>query len=164
MDVDSALRQDGAAYASGGSAVMLVVVILVALALGVLFWRGWSRPVLKRGEWRAGAGLLSIGTLMAAAFLAVRANWEMAIALAVVGAVLMVSARTRRGPYKVSAPQRPQLTADEARSLLGVDPDASPEDVRAAYGRLIRKVHPDAGGSTGLAAQLNAARDRLLER
>jgi hypothetical protein len=28
--------------------------------------------------------------------------------------------------------------------------------------RLMRSVHPDKGGTSGLAAQLNAARDRLL--
>ncbi|HET6970801.1 MAG TPA: molecular chaperone DnaJ, partial [Phenylobacterium sp.] len=33
---------------------------------------------------------------------------------------------------------------------------------QAAYARLIRAVHPDKGGTAGLAAQLNAARDRML--
>ena len=33
----------------------------------------------------------------------------------------------------------------------------------AAYNRLMRMAHPDKGGTSGLAAQLNAARDRLLE-
>jgi len=28
--------------------------------------------------------------------------------------------------------------------------------------RLMRRVHPDAGGAEGLAVQLNAARERLL--
>ena len=30
--------------------------------------------------------------------------------------------------------------------------------------RLMRAVHPDKGGTAGLAAQLNAARDRLLSK
>ncbi|HMO42474.1 MAG TPA: DnaJ domain-containing protein, partial [Phenylobacterium sp.] len=55
------------------------------------------------------------------------------------------------------------MSLAEARALLGVEEGASPEDIRAAYNRLIRRTHPDAGGTAGLAAQLNAARDRLLK-
>lgn len=55
------------------------------------------------------------------------------------------------------------MSLAEARSTLGVGPEAGETEIRAAYDRLIRRVHPDAGGAPGLAAQLNAARDRLLE-
>jgi hypothetical protein len=58
-----------------------------------------------------------------------------------------------------AAPMRPA----EARKLLGVDAGASAEDIRAAHRVLIAKVHPDAGGSAGLATQVNAARDLLIE-
>jgi DnaJ family protein C protein 19 len=57
-----------------------------------------------------------------------------------------------------SAPMRPA----EARTLLGLSEGASPDDIRAAHRRLIAKVHPDAGGSQGLATRVNAARDALL--
>ena len=56
------------------------------------------------------------------------------------------------------------MSLSEARAILGVDEAAGAEEIRAAYARLIRRAHPDAGGSAGLAAQLNAARDRLLKR
>jgi preprotein translocase subunit Sec63 len=56
----------------------------------------------------------------------------------------------------------PAMRANEARTLLGVRDDANVEEIRAAHRRLIAKVHPDAGGSAGLASQLNAARDALL--
>ena len=36
--------------------------------------------------------------------------------------------------------------------------------VLAAYVRLMQRAHPDAGGSKGLAAQRNAARDVLLKK
>jgi curved DNA-binding protein CbpA len=55
------------------------------------------------------------------------------------------------------------MSAAEARSILGVEPTATPQDIKAAYARLIQRAHPDKGGTTGLAAQLNAARDRLLK-
>jgi DnaJ-class molecular chaperone len=51
----------------------------------------------------------------------------------------------------------------EARRILGVGPAATREEIQAAYTRLMRAVHPDKGGTAGLAAQLNAARDRLLK-
>ena len=43
-----------------------------------------------------------------------------------------------------------------------MEPEATPDEIQAAYVRLMRRVHPDAGGAAGLASQLNAARDRLL--
>jgi hypothetical protein len=48
-------------------------------------------------------------------------------------------------------------------AILGVGPQASKAEIQAAYSRLIRMAHPDKGGTAGLAAQLNAARDRLLD-
>ena len=51
----------------------------------------------------------------------------------------------------------------EAYRVLGLAPGASREAVRAAHSRLIRRVHPDLGGSGTLAALINAARD-LLDR
>ena len=50
----------------------------------------------------------------------------------------------------------------EAYQILGLQPEASREEVQAAYRRLIQRVHPDHGGSSYLAARLNQARDVLL--
>ena len=46
--------------------------------------------------------------------------------------------------------------------LLGVDRDASADDVRAAFRRLSRHTHPDAGGTGGLYRALVDARDAML--
>jgi curved DNA-binding protein CbpA len=56
------------------------------------------------------------------------------------------------------------MTDQRARALLGVGANASAHEIQAAYLRLIRTVHPDRGGTSGLAAELNAARDRLVGR
>ena len=79
-----------------------------------------------------------------------------------VGLGLTVSARPTGSPR--AKPGTFVLGDQEARSILGVGPDASEADIQAAYGRLMRLAHPDKGGTDGLAAQLNAARDRLLKR
>jgi hypothetical protein len=54
---------------------------------------------------------------------------------------------------------------DGARALLGIDRAAGPEEVRAAYRRLIRDAHPDRGGTDGIrAAALNEAYAVLIRR
>ena len=47
---------------------------------------------------------------------------------------------------------------------VGLGPEAGRKEVLEAYARLIKLAHPDKGGTDGLAAQINAARDRLLRK
>ena len=54
------------------------------------------------------------------------------------------------------------MTRDEALSLFGLPSDATEKDIRAAYKRLMKQVHPDTGGSAYLAAKVNEAKDLLL--
>jgi hypothetical protein len=54
------------------------------------------------------------------------------------------------------------MSLAEAARVLDVAPDADPATIVEAHKRLIAKVHPDAGGTSPLATQVNQARDILL--
>src|SRR5512132_54374 len=53
-------------------------------------------------------------------------------------------------------------SAEDAYRVLGLEPGASDAAIREAHHRLIASVHPDKGGSSFLAAQVNRAKDILL--
>jgi len=139
----------------------MIFVFAAIVVFGFLVWRGRVVRVLK-AEWRAPASIAALGLLVAAAFEGLRGGLIPAIVLVVVGLLLL---GTARWPRAVRRPPPPAsgMSVTEARSILGVGPDASVADIRAAHSRLIRIAHPDTGGTTGLASQLNAARDRLLK-
>lgn len=60
------------------------------------------------------------------------------------------------------SPATENLSETEALEILGLDQSASEKDIIAAHRKMIQKLHPDKGGSTYLARQINAAKDLLL--
>lgn len=142
---------------------MLYLAIGAAALALFIYVTGRRRPLLKHREWRLLTGGMALACFTAAVFVSTRGSWGAGIVLTVVGLGLAASARKDA----LTPPSRPpavHLGPDEARRILGVGPDATREEIQAAYTRLMRAVHPDKGGTAGLAAQLNAARDRLLSK
>ena len=166
---------------------MVSVVIVVVLLAGLLLLTAERRPGAVEGGTAPRKRMSSSGLWVLAAvavgLLLLRFGLQW---LAVVGGVLLAVLRVvgpllRLWPFlgqlrgRVAGGPPPgandagprggrmaRMTEEEALAVLGLNPGASREDVQREYRRLIKKLHPDLGGSTYLTAKLNEARDVLL--
>ena len=137
----------------------LIWLVLAAVAVWALVRLGRQTETPGRAHWRVTATLLG-GVLLAGGALAgSRGAWIAAVGLAGAGLWLVIASRMRPPVARSEG-----LSDADARAILGVEAGASAEAVNAAWRRLMGRAHPDQGGTEGLAARLNAARDRLLKR
>lgn len=127
---------------------MAFILPILALVAAWAWWSGRLRGVTLDDAIAAALFLLGLRLLTTGKVLT--------------GALLMAGALLYAGYRHGRFRRQPAMPLDDARRLLGVGPDASLADIRAAHRRLIARVHPDAGGSEELAQRINAARDALI--
>jgi len=113
--------------------------------------------------------LLIVGFITVSAgmvFLAFAGRYQIAAPLGFVLLWLVRVWRVMQATATTSAPPASrggQMSRAEALDILGLDEGADRDAIEAAYRDLIVKNHPDHGGTDWLAAQLNEARDTLLD-
>lgn len=123
--------------------------ILLLLAAAAVAWWYWGRGLSRQ---QLVAAVSAVGGLL----LLTRGAWMIALPMFLPGIWLLMQ------PGAAGAAPPPPMDMDEARRVLGVDPGAGADAIRAAHRRLVTRVHPDQGGSAELAGRVNAARDLLL--
>lgn len=85
------------------------------------------------------------------------------LVLALLIAATVWVARRAFAPPRQTPPLAPAPTRAEALAVLGLGEGASREQIIQAHRQLIQKLHPDRGGNAWLAAQINRAKDILLD-
>ncbi|MCL4167184.1 UNVERIFIED_CONTAM: hypothetical protein GTU68_041467 [Idotea baltica] len=56
------------------------------------------------------------------------------------------------------------MSRQDAADILGIDINASQDEIRTAHKKLMQKIHPDRGGSDALAKQINEAKRVLSQK
>ena len=69
-----------------------------------------------------------------------------------------------RGGGHARREQTSGMSEREAYETLGLQPGATRDQITQAHRRLMKKFHPDHGGSTATAARVNEAKDVLMSR
>jgi len=62
-----------------------------------------------------------------------------------------------------TSPTVQSISRAEALDILGLEGEPTDEEIRAVYRVLMKRVHPDSGGTDGLSRRLTEARDFLLK-
>ena len=153
----------------------IVIAAVAALIYAVKRWN--SLPKEERASFARKALLYGGAAAVLGLVVAGRAHWLMGI----LAALLALAGRAAQFAQYIpmfrkvfgsenltnstsdqnSSPQVP-MSQQDAADILGVEPSASSDEVRAAHKSLIQKLHPDRGGSDALAKQINTAKDILL--
>jgi hypothetical protein len=130
--------------------------IFFALLAAGLGWAYFTRRISAKQIAPAVAAIAGVVMTMRGEFLS-------GIIIAAIGLFWFQGSSIRKeDDNKYIAKMPTNADIEQARALLDTPPNANANQIRARYRHLISKVHPDRGGATDRAAELNRARDLLL--
>ena len=148
---------------------MIIILAILLIGFAGLVWLGRQtkkpgyrpRSFIKQGRTISGLSVIIIGLIGIVMILRGLAGPGAGF-LAVAMAIMIVLRRN----FRLVVNPKVQSDAKElaALKLLGLTPGADREAIEAAWRTRMKRAHPDLGGSPQLAADLNAARDYLLEK
>src|SRR5438874_1628137 len=140
-------------------------IAVITLYLLLQMFRSANPAVLARTI-KFGGGVVALAV---AAFTGLRGELAVAIPLGLFGAGLLGWTPLANagfgniGSMFGGGATRSSSQSSRVRSqFLGLQPGAGRDDISRAHKSLMKKLHPDQGGSTYLAARVNEAKDTLL--
>jgi len=158
--------------------VFYSILLIAAIATMLYVVKRWQTlPAEQRKDFGMKALLWGSAAIVLALVLAGRTHWLMGV----LAALIALAGRAVQLAHYVplfkklfgefhadaEAPQAPvshgMMSRREAADILGVDEDASANDIRLAHKKLMQKMHPDRGGTDALATQINKAKEILLK-
>jgi hypothetical protein len=142
----------------------MIVQLLIALGAVLLVLLVWASRHPSRHGRSMRLARIALGVLVAAVAvgLGIRGQFLGTLALVALAGWLAQGQKPTR-PKSRRSQLAATMSEAQARTVLGVGQEATRTEIHAAWRRLIARAHPDQGGSHGLAAYLNAARDKLLK-
>lgn len=136
----------------------LLIGILIVVVVHSLLTLGSRVPPQQLGH--VGRVLARLGIILGMFLPRVR---MMAIYLAAMWPFLQTQ-MDRKSQTQAGRASSGKMSVAEAREVLGVSADATRADINKAWRELLKKHHPDQGGSADYTRRLNEARKVLLEQ
>lgn len=161
----------------------MIIIALIGLILLYLLTRRSTKFWIFENKWKLVGGASAVGILFlvftgklpALAALAAplaafgRRIWSLRGMLSmfpqirkILGLGAAASAGTASAHQQAQASRDEPMTLKRASEILGIQEDATAQEIRAAHRKLMGKMHPDKDGTDYLAALVNEARDFLL--
>lgn len=153
----------------------LILLLAIAAVVYILYRRAQSAPPEKRRSEYIKLGLGVAVIVVIGLTLTGRMHWVGAAITGLLVAIrqllptlvklfpMLASLRGKSSPGEGAMPptEGPNMSPEEALSVLGLEPGATREEIIAAHRKMMQKIHPDRGGSDYLAAKINQAKDIL---
>ena len=144
----------------------------IILILGVIFlYFAFAKYLSKQPEKFNDMFRKILAVILGAAgfLILIKGNIAVAVVLATAAVlswqgILWDYLRSKAGDQQINNQSKDVMSRSQALEILELSEDSTTEEIKSAHHRLMKKIHPDQGGSGYFAAQLNQAKDLLLKK